>query len=197
MQKEELFIEAHKTTDKEFRGKLLGEVYTANLRLIIEITSEYTRNPDRFEDLLQIAYIALDNACRYYKPESKYPPISYFRMCIKHEYFKDWCKIHSNNEFVTEKVVDLDYTNIEFTEVAERRMMRELLWQTVNQELPDRCAITVRKRYKHADSLLKIGQSFGITQQGVSSILNKSMKILRQSEKIIEIGQYFGYYKEE
>lgn len=200
MHKEDLMFQAKDTQDVELRKRLMEEAYFANYGLTIELLKDLGANERNFEDFIQISYIAFDKAIRSYESRSQYSILSYYRMCLKHECYKQWLaerKYHYCDGVVDSNAVfenSIGYNQVEaMYEMLEVNDMNLLLWQRVDDVLDKRNATIIRERFQKLHTLKTIGAENGVTAESIRKRIINSCKELHSDDAIQEIARYYHY----
>ena len=199
MYRDDLFYRAVETDDEDERMQLAGEVFFANMGITVRLMDQYHVAQDFKEDFMQIAFFAMLKSIHSYNPNSGYSPLSYYRMCIKHESYLRWIQ---NKRFQT-AYIDESNTNkknfIIYNKVyqvesgVERLFMNKYLWEQISTVLTGHDAKIVKLKYYDNWTLKQIGMKFNVTAESVRQKLQKCYRILRADPGIIEVALYYGY----
>lgn len=88
-----LLLRAHEAEDREKRERLHDEAVTLNMGLARAIASRYRSRGVEWDDLLQVAYLALVKAVAGFDPESEYRFSAYATATVRGE-VKRWFRDH-------------------------------------------------------------------------------------------------------
>lgn len=200
MHMENLMFQAKDTHNVEERKQLMEEAYFANYGLTIELLKDLGANEHNFEDFMQLSYIAFDKAVRSYERQSQYSILSYYRMCLKHECYKQWLAEQRNRHSVLtvspntifEKATG--YNQVEaMYEILEVNDMNSLLWRRVDTILDEHNATIIHERFQQVHTLKKIGEENGVTAESVRKRIIHACKQLHSDQAIQEVARYYHY----
>lgn len=199
MYKEELVLKIKLCEDTERRKQLMEDLYFSNLGLIVTMCKSYCHSSNNLDDLLQIAYIALELAVRGYRNDASSNFLAYFRLCLKHECYQYWLKSGMPHELCkadtsTEKEFSVDYNKIDdmFCKV-EASFMSAYLWDNVIRILGKEDSFIIHKRFIHQCTYKQIATEYELTIEGIRQRIKRCCTVLGQNKCIQEIATYYDY----
>ena len=184
----------------------MQQLYCDNLRLLHTICTSLGLSRDERDEFMQLAYLALADAVKVYVPDGKYSFLSYYRQCLRHQYFvyrlemKYPMRVNQNTYRNTQysTVLPLDVavreanSDLDFI-MAEDKLLAETVWNEVYAILTEENADIVFSYYGKGETYQTIGNRYGIGLNSVRKRVLRSLRLLRYSEQLRGIASdYYG-----
>ena len=178
-------------------------LYTANVGLFVEMGTGFGFTDIPVDELLQIAYLALDNAVKVYTFESKYSFLSFFRKCFFHECYV--FRLENNytfklNQYSYKVFKESDLEVLDCSSVClaqldknfdsiESNLISEILWGIVDEQLTPKNSYILHERFKKNKTFKEIASILGIGSERVRVREISSLKRLRNNKDVQQLAK--------
>lgn len=189
----------------------MSALYFENLGIIHTLAGNFYLTEFDKEDILQMAYIALDGAVHAFRPGGGHSFLSYFRRCFLHECYQHTLLMKyplkvPHKEFQKQKQAgswsfyhygsagSLDFNVLDggFLD-AELSVLRQSVWNTVRAELSEKNCYIITKLYRDGVSKRELAAELKIGYERVRLREIRSLKKLRENPFLREIAyDYFS-----
>lgn len=190
--------------------KNLLALYDTNKGFIVHIAKQFDIPNHRYDDCMQLAYLALIDAVANYKFIYNSSFINYYQKWLKHYFYKDFVKmsypmcLNSHNIknidqlkfysleelFVEQSGESLQYTSltdsINVFDILEDDIINAI-WNIVHDSLSEINYYVIVQRFKHNRTLESIAKSLGIGKERVRLRILRSLKKLRFNDDLRQI----------
>ena len=184
-------------------------LYKSNLGFRIYIIKKCSIPASRYDDCMQLAYLALFDAVSNFKFIYKTSFINYYKKWLIHYFYDDMLKmgypIKINRSLVNEigetkwhpiDAISIDIINSkEMYRIEEsislftimQKDLKETIWNLIKEDLSEKNFYIIQQRYIHNRTLASIGDELGIGKERVRLRILRALKRLRKNKNLRQI----------